>query len=425
MTSQSWLSLALVSALFASSCSSKDGEPGEKGLEGRSDPERVEFALDPLDLSSAPGSLGPWLVSGRSPGVRVSWLEPMPVKINASEPTFALRWSRLRDDGSGWEPPITIDEGTDFWPNWADVSAVTGLGDGWVAHRLRTLAEGTYDYGIQLLHSEDGTTWARGEFLHADRVPAEHGFVSYAPLGTDEGSVQAFWLDGREMPGGGPMTLRTARLVADRVVDRTLIDDRVCECCPTSAASTSGGVVVVYRNRSSEEYRDIWIARLEDGVWSEPRPVHEDHWEIAGCPVNGPVVTSDGVRTLWVTWYTVADGVPTIRAALSRDGGVTFDGPIDLDQGKVLGRVAAVADGGGAGAWVSWLTRSSEEGGRLQFAHLSPENGISGRFDLMPISPSRRSGYPQMVSTGENELILAWTEVGEQTRVRTARVRIP
>ena len=339
---------------------------------------------------------------------------------------FAFRLSRLAADGSGWEAPITIDEGRDFWPNWADVSAVAPLGVGFVAHRLRTLAEGTYDYGVQLLHSEDGLEWRRGDFLHEDRTPAEHGFVSYVPLGesaTD--GVQAFWLDGREMPGGGAMTLRTARVTPEGVVDRAVVDERVCECCPTSAARISGGAVVVYRNRSDAELRDIWIARLEDGKWGEPVPVHEDRWEIAGCPVNGPVVTSDGERTLWVSWYTVADGVPRIRTALSRDGGRTFEAPIELDQGKVLGRITAVSDTERDGVWVGWLTRTSEEGGRFLLAHVRPGSGVLQRSDLMPISVSRRSGYPQMIPLGDDALVLAWTEVDEATRVRTARVRLP
>ena len=50
---------------------------------------------------------------------------------------------------------------------------------------------------------------------------------------------------------------------------------------------TADGPVVVYRDRSEQEIRDISIVRLHDGKWSQPSSVFEDNWKINGCPVNG------------------------------------------------------------------------------------------------------------------------------------------
>ena len=56
--------------------------------------------------------------------------------------------------------------------------------------------------------------------------------------------------------GSGNMTIRTA-FVADSIGPGVPLDDRVCECCSTSAAMTANGPVIVYRDRSADEVRDI------------------------------------------------------------------------------------------------------------------------------------------------------------------------
>ena len=88
------------------------------------------------------------------------------------------------------------------------------------------------------------------------------------------------------------MTVRAAIFGADGVQrSETLVDARVCECCPTAAAVTSEGVIAAFRNRAEGEIRDIYVSRLDaaSGKWSEPAAVHNDNWKMPACPVNGPV----------------------------------------------------------------------------------------------------------------------------------------
>ena len=68
------------------------------------------------------------------------------------------------------------------------------------------------------------------------------------------------------------------------------IDEKVCECCPTSSVRYDDNLVIAYRNRDSNEVRDIFIARKVGGNWMNPYPVYKDNWQIAGCPVNGPML---------------------------------------------------------------------------------------------------------------------------------------
>src|SRR5687768_4809384 len=98
------------------------------------------------------------------------------------------------------------------------------------------------------------------------------------------------------------MTLRYATIDANgNLADETQLDERVCECCQTSAAVTSAGPIAVYRDRSATEVRDIYIVRQVNGSWTSPQPVYADNWQINGCPVNGPSVAADGSRVA-VAW---------------------------------------------------------------------------------------------------------------------------
>ena len=154
-------------------------------------------------------------------------------------------------------------------------------------------------------------------------------------LPDDGGRLLALWLDGRNYAATGAfasgdaasdaMQLHTTILDADgSLSDSTLLDARTCTCCQTSAVVTdSGKVLVVYRDRSEDEIRDISILRMVDGVWSQPVSVSRDGWQIEGRPVNGPAIDSKGRRAV-VAWFTAADNLPKVKLAFSDDEGESF-----------------------------------------------------------------------------------------------------
>ena len=140
------------------------------------------------------------------------------------------------------------------------------------AHWLQVSGSSAYAYDVRLAFSTDeGRTWSAPTSPHHDGTPTEHGFASlFQAPGAGLGLV---WLDGRNMkemkPGdhemSGAMGLRAAVFDPNgRQLSETVLDDRVCECCPTAAAETSQGPIVAYRDRSPTEIRDIYVARLVD-----------------------------------------------------------------------------------------------------------------------------------------------------------------
>jgi hypothetical protein len=360
-----------------------------------------------LAVPAGPGAMAPNLArTGR--GLVLSWLEPTPAGGHA------LRVARL--DRQGFVPLGTVAEGAGFFANWADFPAVVESGDGTlVAHWLAKTASDPYAYSIELARSADGgVAWKRLGTLHADGVAAEHGFVAFAAEGP---GVRAVWLDGRAMPGGGAMALRTARVDGERVSEEQVLDERVCDCCQTGMAMADGGAVVVYRDRSSAEIRDIsWVRRSGSG-WTAPAPVHADAWRIPGCPVNGPAIAAAGRRVV-VAWFTGAATRPRVQVAFSLDGGASFGPPILIDGERPLGRVGIALDADGS-ALVSWLAVAGGDAAIL--VRRATPAGAGPSLRLAQTAQARASGFPRIVVEGDR-LHVAFVEGDKQSRLRAGSV---
>ncbi|MBM44064.1 MAG: hypothetical protein CMJ36_03495 [Phycisphaerae bacterium] len=366
-----------------------------------------------------PGSLAPFLATTED-GAMLSWLEP--VASSPDTKTYRLQVARL--DGSTWSDPVTIVQRSDFFANWADVPTISHDGTRWLATWLQMSGPGTYSYDIAVANSPDGLSWTHMGTLNDDRTMTEHGFVSLVP---DGDATRAFWLDGREMSAGsdshghgsGAMTLRTA-LISDTIGESSVIDEMVCECCPTSATMTAEGPIVLVRNRTGEEVRDIECLRSQDD-FSSPVMVYEDNWTIAGCPVNGPAVEAK-YNLVAAAWYTAAPERRGVWATFSDDAGATFGTPIQLDGEDAIGRVDLVMLEDGRAA-ICWL--SSRDDGSLLLRTVHRSGRMGEVQSLASIDSGRRSGVPRLAAlpgTGDR-LLAAWTSVGDESHgLRTAIV---
>lgn len=368
--------------------------------------------LEPLDPPAGPGSMAPSLVSTGPAGkdILLTWLEPLPPAGHR------LRISRL--SGGRWSAPVTVASGPGFFANWADFPSVAQAPDGSLAaHWLAKTGDDTYAYGVFHARSTDGgATWKEMGLLHDDRTPAEHGFVSWVAEGK---GLRAFWLDGRQTAKGGPMTLRTTVLEGGTPRPSELLDDRVCDCCQTDAALAADGPVVVYRDRTAEEVRDIYVKRRTSAGtagWSKPVRVGADKWRIPGCPVNGPAIAAAG-RRVAVVWFTGAPPGPRVQVAFSADGGATFGKPVLVDGEKPLGRLDLVLDGDG-NALVSWLALNGNNAD-LRLRRVSPAGKAAPPITLAVTSASRSGGVPR-IATSDGRLYVAWVDDSEAGR----RVRV-
>jgi hypothetical protein len=365
--------------------------------------------LRAVDPPAGPGSMGANLVQ-LGDGLALTWLEPLDAADSAKG--HSLRFSRFA--AGHWSAPATIASGSGLFANWADFPGLgVGKDGALVAHWLEKTGSDTYAYAVKLARSQDGgAIWQSAGILHGDAIDAEHGFVSWV-------GDRAFWLDGREMPKGGAMALRT-RLFAGAAGAEEVLDGRVCECCQTDAAQTDAGAIVVYRDRSDSEVRDIYAFRQTASGWSEPVRVAADDWQIPGCPVNGPAVAATG-KQVAVAWFTGGDPKPRVQLAVSADGGSTFGKPVEIDGDNPLGRVdVALADNGDA--LVAWYARDAA-GARLRLRRVSGGK-LGSPLDVASTSAERASGFPRMVRLG-GELFLAWVEAGPPPRVHVTAATLP
>jgi hypothetical protein len=371
-----------------------------------------------IEPPAAPASAEPSVESGADGRVYLSWIEPV------ASGGHTLRFAAW--EGSRWSEARTVAHGTDWFVNWADFPSLAALDDGTLAaHWLRKTGAGPYAYAVELSFSRDGGVSWSAPFSPHDASPTEHGFVSKVPL--PGGRMAAVWLDGRETGAGheghsGPMTLRGAIFAAGGGIEREdRIDPRVCDCCQTAAVRAGdGSLVVAYRDRSEGEIRDIAVARFDGERWSEPRVVHDDGWEMPGCPVNGPALAAAS-EAVWLAWFTApgAEPAPRVRVAASRDAGRTFGPAIDVDAGRPAGRVDIAAFDDGS-ALVSWVDEGRGESEIL--ARRVTAGGEPGPFvRVAPTPGSRSAGFPRTAAAGA-DLLLAWTEPGSASRIRTARL---
>lgn len=381
-----------------------------------------DIAIEAWPLPAMPGTASPDLSRAPDGRLLLSWISEVPGR----RPAFQFA-EHIPD--RGWQTARTIAVGNAMFVNWADTPHIVATPDRalW-AHWLQKSADAPYAYDVMLVRSLDhGMNWSAPRKVHDDVTTTEHGFVSM--WAQDDGRLGMAWLDGRNTGSGGgghdgghdghgadrgPMTLRTASFNAYMAQSgATEIDADVCDCCQTAAAVTADGPLLVYRDRTKDEIRDIYATRFDGKVWSTPKPVHADGWKMPACPVNGPSVAALGKQAV-VAWYTAANDEVSVKLAASTDAGATFGKPLVLDKGpEVAGRVAVAIDA--KQVWIVWL-REVRGAQSLWLARYAPD--LSKELQRTKLSDvngrGRATGMPKLVLDGAVAHVV-WTDVVDGT----------
>lgn len=387
--------LLLLMSLFVS-CN----DPAGKSSIAKND---LQFIISPTETASAE----PYLFTDKNGVVYLSWIEKR-------KDSSYLKFSQLKNNE--WSKSEVIASGNNWFVNWADYPMLASDGTGnMLAHFLEKSEKGKYTYDVKLISSNDGgKLWDSIKILHDDGKKAEHGFVSMLPYNEN---YFISWLDGRNTAmedtshlhaNAGAMTLRAAVVNKQgRKINEWELDNRVCDCCQTSVAITTNGPIVVYRDRSESEIRDISIVRQVNGQWTTPKPVYSDNWKIEGCPVNGPRADARH-NDLAITWFTSANKTGHVYVIFSNDGGATFASPVRMDEENAIGRVDIVMLDDGS-AIVSWMEGSTIKASRVY------KNGKKDPSIVIATSTESRSGgFPQM-TMAEGGVVFAWTDDKEKT----------
>tara|TARA_B110000238_G_scaffold92927_1_gene101582 strand:+ start:174 stop:1373 length:1200 start_codon:yes stop_codon:yes gene_type:complete len=310
-----------------------------------------------------------------------------------------------------WIKPQKIANGSDWFVNWADFPAHAINEDLIITSYLKKSDSGTYTYDVILnLQKLSGEKIKKDFLLNTDGVKAEHGFVSIIP--NNNKGFFITWLDGRntvekKLDGHHkPMTIRFAEITnTGEVINESELDEAACDCCQTSIAMTNNGPIVVYRDRSENEVRDIYTIRNINGVWEEPNPLHNDGWIINGCPVNGPKVAVSSTN-LAIAWFTVVNDNPLVNVSFSKTNGDSFGTPFKLNDHDAIGRVD-VAFLNNEEVIVSYM-EVDEIGTYLRIKKVSANGKISKPITISKIDGGRNTGVPQLEIIN-NEIFIVWT----------------
>ena len=392
-------SILIFSLLGILSCTSKD------------------IPIEEISFSHNNSNAQPSLVSNNG-SLSLTW-------ISSDEDMNAELNFRQFKDGN-WLSPMTLAVGSDWFVNWADFPTHAISGDQVLTSYLKKSAGGSYTYDVFLsLQNLSGEKVKEDFILNTDSFKAEHGFVSMVAKKDDEGFLIS-WLDGRntvEKDADGnhkPMTIRFAEITNNGdIINENELDASVCDCCQTSVTNTDKGPLVVYRDRSEKEVRDIYVTRKLDDSWEAPAAVHNDGWVIYGCPVNGPKVVSNS-NNIAVSWFTVYDGKPRVNLSFSKSYGASFDSPVQINDNDAIGRVDVVFLND-TEVLVSYMEQDDFDT-YLRLKKVSVDGKVSKPITISKIDSGRNTGVPQLEILND-EIFVVWTVFeNENNQLKTVKL---
>lgn len=394
---------------------------------GREPRTEQRLSVVPIPSPTGPHSAEPFLSSSGKEDLILSWLQR-----ESDSVTVSLKLS-VSDSSGSWRPVAEVVKATNLFVNWADFPSVVPLANGrLLAHWLQRSGPGKFSYDVRLAESADGgRTWSPDVSPHGEGIPAEHGFVTLLPR--SDSSADVIFLNGQPMPPategaghgghGPPMQLAHARWNGSGtpLAPESILDPRICDCCQTAAALTAQGPVILYRDRSETENRDISIQRLVNGAWTAAKPLHADGWTIDACPVNGPAISADGDRVAAV-WFTGARDTAKVQLVFSTDAGATFSPPVRIDAGQPSGRVdVELLDGGDA--LVTWIEQTAKDAAEVRARIVRADGTVEPALALSAVKGGRATGFPRMVRR-RHDVVLAWTVPGAVSTIQLASLRV-
>lgn len=380
---------------------------------------RAELLYEVTEVSSPAGrgALGSSFTKAPDGTVWLGWVEP------AGENARALLFSTLDLATRKWRAPQTVFRGPEVVATSAECPALAVGPDGHAA-AVWSNGHGSAFFRRSL---DNGKTWTPVAPLTRESDQVEKLSLVALP----DGAMMAAWLDGRGAKTGAKIQQLFARVI-DEEADR-LVDARVCDCCQTSlTAFPDGTVLLAYRGRTEEEFRDIMVASYLEGQWDPRHANTHDRWKIAGCPINGPRLASDGPRVA-KAWFTAADEEPRVLVATSPDAGGIYTRATRADLGHPLGRVDTVLlhDGTQLVTWIEkTVGQDGHAGGAIYLRRYGPSGATHPPVRLAALSEPQAAGFPRLAVAKDfdatpAQLVVTFNRAGESSGLATLLVTMP
>jgi hypothetical protein len=269
--------------------------------------------------------------------------------------------------------------------------------------------------------TDGGRTFATAVPVPGSSADGSRGWESIAV--DAQGQVDVLWLDHRDlaMSAAAPMTHDmstkpkadpTARAEKSQLYFAALdgrrptaisITRSVCYCCKTSLVTAGSNVYAAWRHVYLGSYRDMafTVSRDRGRTFAPPLRISEDHWQLDGCPDNGPALAVDRRQQVHVVWPTSPDGKDASSLAIfyARSvNGTSFSARTKLPTRGPAAHPQIVIDGNGSPV-VTW---DEIVDGTRRVALLRVQTGATGAVTFNVLTaPTRTLGawYPVLASS--------------------------
>ena len=274
--------------------------------------------------------------------------------------------------------------------------------------------------------SDGGRTFAPAITVNRKDVTAPRGWASIAMDASARARV--LWLDARtDAPAAAPTAphvhgsgggMEQSVFFATPGAPDARIAHGACFCCKTAIAiAPNGAIYAAWRHIYPVNLRDMAMAvSTDDGrTFGAPVRVSEDHWQIAGCPEDGPSLAVDARGVVHISWPTFIPetGRKAIFYSYSTDGGRTFARRlrVDADARATAAHPTLAVDGDRVViVWDETIDTATRVRSRAFVADDARKAWWPERTAPYVSASKDVAEYPSVAFSGRHEVV-AWTEI--------------
>lgn len=323
------------------------------------------------------GEASPRLVATGGGVIAIAWVRNVPVS-GRPWPASVVRLTRSTDGGIHWDIPVTLNDDSTSGPTGHNFHGAAWAGDSGLV--------------VAWLDERGGGSAVSEGHRHGGNTPPEN-----AGDETSEPDAAIYLASSAD---GGRTWSPNRRLWP-----------AVCPCCRvTLARGPDGAVRSAWRRHYPGNVRDVVVAPLPaDDALSEPSRIHHDAWVYPGCPHAGPGAAVDAQGRMHVAWYTGGNTAPGLYYERLDASGAPGGNPVALLAGDGIATThASVGVTDDAGAVVTW-DRLEDGGPGVSLAWIDAAGRLAA---IGPVPGGAEGGYPQVVTSGNDRVLLAWTVSG-------------
>lgn len=377
---------------------------------------------EPLRLNLDEGTteqVGPLIATGPDGTVYVAWVD---LRENSQGDIYMRRSD---DGGETFSDEIVVYQGgrvpAGRWRSVAMEVAPNGT-----VHMAWVETIGPVNTDIRYARSTDrGQTFTEPVSVVAAIGDAIEDFPSLAI--DSSGTVHIAWIDGRELKQG---TDGYDQIWATRSLDDGATFEAPrrasyapggvggsCECCPTAAAVTPDGDLLIAYRSNVNNVRDIFVARSTDGgeTFGTAIPIPSQSWNLFACPIAGPGIAVDRFGTAHIVWKDGREGAPAqyMYYTILPDGTdrVPHDFPLSMELTRTNHPTVGVTPQGGV--FVTFDSYRSLKTQVNYFGSYDGGNTFTEQASLLPASSSTNRQLSELAIGPDGTRYLVWQDDAE------------